>query len=132
MMADNSHRDRNQRKTMAKHGLQICKHFEQFHVLKKCHTSNRLTVYAFYDRNANQLTKKSPQKKLTNQTGRHLTLVYMRHVTLMLIVESENINSIRALCVFGVFACNAKNLYSRFVIECSWLEHTTAHTHIRR
>lgn len=44
--------------------------------------------------------------------SRHLTLVYMRHVTFMLIVESENINSIRALCFWWLFS-TLKNLHPR-------------------
>lgn len=52
------------------------------------------------------------KKKNTERLGRHLTLVYMRHVTFMLIVESENINSIRALFFFFGVCFQRQNLFS--------------------
>lgn len=55
-----------------------------FHVLKQFHTFDRLTVSML-------------QLRCSRKERKWNTLVYMWHVTFMLIVESENKNSMRAL-----------------------------------
>lgn len=71
--------------------------------LKKFHVSEKVSHVRSSNCTHITITMQSKQSTEEKKNSRHLTLVYMRHVTFTLIVESENINSIRALCFDACF-----------------------------
>lgn len=89
----------------------ICKIFK-----KKFHVSEKVSHVRSSNCTHITITMQSKQSTEEKKNIRHLTLVYMRHVTFTLIVESENINSIRALCFGACFQHTQKN--PSFVSKC--------------